>query len=558
MRLVHELGSSVTGRDVLGRRGADLAQLADLDLPIAPGFVIATAAWHLLRLSTREGTAAALREQVDAALRALQRRTGQQLDNPEDPLLLAVTASLAGRETVPEAVVLAIGLSDRTVAGLAARTDQTAAWWAYRNLVRVFCAQVFAIGYETIDRTLAAAGPRPEPQVRALKALLADHGHELPQTARGQLELLVSAMLLATAAPSAIVIQAGAPGMAGFTPPAGTVYTRDPAVGAPRLVGDIHRLGALAPTAIRSLPSVEAIHRDMCEIQFTVQGDELFVHDARPGSRSGPAAIQIAVDLVDGGLIDSETALARIPLSALEDVARPVVAATRRLDVVARGEVASPGVAAGTLLRLGRQTSPTPEQLAGCIIVTADAGDVGWGFCAAAGAVITGGSAAAAAAAPVLARRLRRPAICTQHELDLPDGAEVTLDATNGTLYLGTAELAPPTPDVALGRVLGWLSDGSARPTRAVAPADAPVIDLPTDLALAADAILAVRRAGPDARHWLRLPATINGDLQPPPGPYAGVVAPPQLRWAGELLAWRLSRAGRPAGRDPLAAGPGF
>ena len=292
-----------------------------------------------------------------------------------------------------------VGLSDVTVGGLAARTNSGFAWRAYRDLLRTFSAHVYELDLSDIEAAQRLGGADPECHVAALKALVSTDGRDWPQRTRDQLEALVQAIMLAAPEPTAVVVQARVFGAAAGPSGAGVVFTRDPVAGAVGAFGEfrpgadwssdgdehergvgIDRLAWCAPEAARrlaqELAAVEAIHRDMCEVEFTLETGRLFLHDARPGPRSSLASIQIAVDLVDAGLIDVEAAIARIPLCALADLERPVVSGSQTLHVLARGEVAAPGVAIGRLSFPSSRGEQVLDGLSRRIRVCADLGDV--------------------------------------------------------------------------------------------------------------------------------------------------------------------------------------
>ena len=476
MRLVHPLGARVDGVDVLGARGADLARLVSFDLPVAPGFVVSTAAWYLARLPHALAAAAALWTQIDAELFALERRTGRRLDDPDDPLLLSLIPSSTSGETRDDAAMLDVGLSDVTLPGLAARTEMAFARRAYVELLRAFCTRVHGLSHAAVDATVADAGAAADTQVRALKCMVAGTGCPWPERARDQLAQAVNSLLEAAPRPTAVVVQARTFGAGTERSGFGRVLSRDPIRGAIRPFGEFRpgadrldgaeqraaiigmdglrrRFPEAAAALCSGLASIEVIHHDMCEVEFTLEAGQLFVHETRPGPRTSRAAVQIAVDLVDAGLIDVETALYRIPLPALEDLQLPVVAPDQELPVLARGNVEAPGVA--------------------------------------------------------------------------------------------------------LGRLLGWAADGSRLPCCASPPAAVVVVDLPRDLDRAAAMLEVAVQARPDLPLWCALPSSIHGDLRPPRGPWAGVVAPPHLAWAGELLAWRLTRAKLPSPVESPAGDPG-
>ena len=465
-RLVHPLGARVDGVDVLGARGADLARLVSLDLPVAPGFVVSTAAWYGAHLPYAVAAGGLLSAQIDAELSSLERRTGRRLDDPNDPLLLSLIASSTSGDMRDDAVMLDVGLSDVTLPGLVARTERAFAWRAYVDLLRAFCTRVHGLTEAAVDAAVTRAGAAAAAQVQALKCMVAGAGHPWSERARDQVAQAVSSLLKAAPTPTAVVVQARTFGAGTEPSGSGRVFSRDPVggaigsfgefrPGADRLIGSEQRPGLAGMDSLRrhspeaaaalcsGLASVEVIHHDMCEVEFTLEAGQLFLDDARPGPRTSRAAVQIAVDLVDAGLIDVETALYRISLPVLEDLQPSVVSGDQQLRIFVRGNVAAPGVA--------------------------------------------------------------------------------------------------------LGRLLGWAADGSRLPCRASAPATAVVVDLPIDLDGAAAILELAVQALPDLPLWCSLPDQIRGDLRPPRGPWAGVVAPPHLGWAGELLAWRLTRVKLPS-----------
>ena len=484
--LVHPLSALTAGAEVIGSRGAGLARLARWQLPVAPGFVVGTAAWHLSRLTTAaSGPTLRSPHRSTSSSKRSSCRTGRSLDDPKDPLLLTVMTSSTARELVPEPLVVDVGLSDRTVDGLASRTRPSFAWRAYRNLIRTFCVLVYELDEGAIDAALPHEVPTPGARSPHSRSCLSATGRPWPQRAREQLDALVKAALRAAPEPTAVVVQARVFGVAAQPSGSGIVFTREPVAGAVRAFGEFRpdadwssagggdprvariegltrHAPAVATTLQRDLASIEVIHRDMCEVEFTLETGELFLHDARPALRTSVASVQIAVDLVDAGLIDVEAALSRVPLSALENLGRPVVSGGQELRVLAHGEVAAPGVAVGRLAFLAERRDGRGDDLSGRIVVCADPSDVRWSFGGAAGVVLSTGSPIDSAAA--LARRIRRPAICAVAGLHAEEEMEVTLDAHAGVLYAGRATLTVPAPGVPLARLLAWAVDGSRCP----------------------------------------------------------------------------------------------
>jgi len=343
VRLVHALGTSVSGVGVLGARGDRLSRLKRLDLPIAPGFAVATTAWRLTRLPGAADVGATLQAQTSAALAALELESGHRIDDAQRPLLLSITPS--GRDGADRAAPIRdVGLSDATVEGLAARAGAGFAWGAYRDLLYAVCLRVHGLDAAAVDRA-APAGASAADQVDGLKGLLRACGRAWPERGRDQLAAILTALIEAADEPTALVVQTRTIGAVDERSGAGTVLTREPETGKAVPVGrfrpggdwgrpdapfapemDLDELRRHIPGADddlrRGLAGIEAIQRDMCEVDFTIERGRLWFDDARPGRRSALAAVRIATDLVAAGLIDVDTARLRVPPSALEDLRR--------------------------------------------------------------------------------------------------------------------------------------------------------------------------------------------------------------------------------------------
>ena len=206
--------------------------------------------------------------------------------------------------------------------------------------------------------------------------MVAGAGRPWPEHARDQLAQAVSSLLKAAPTPTAVVVQARTFGAGTEPSGSGRVFSRDPVggaigpfgefrPGADRLNGSEQRSGLVGMDSLRrhspaaaaalcsGLASIEVIHHDMCEVEFTLEAGQLFVHDARPGPRTSRAAVQIAVDLVDAGLIDVETALVSDLAARLEDLQLPVVSRRPAASGSRPRERRSPGRRARAAARMG-------------------------------------------------------------------------------------------------------------------------------------------------------------------------------------------------------------
>jgi pyruvate,orthophosphate dikinase len=381
----------------------------------------------------------------------------------------------------------------------------------------------------------------------------------------------------------------------------GVVFTRDPATGSPGVYGDflvcaqgedvvaggrntepLEAMQYALPEAFRdleaALPLIEAEYRDMTDVEFTVESGRLWILQARPGQRSGPAAVRIAVDLVDEGLIGVDGAIDRVPVAALEQLQAPVFASRTGLDVLGRGTPASPGAAVGIAVF----DSERAQELAGdgaqpVILVRPETSpeDIG-GMIASTGIVTAVGGRTSHAA--VVARGIGRPAVCGVEGLGIDaaarratasDGREfvegdiVAVDGGAGLFVLGAVKLVPAQPGPNLARLLAWCDERVKLPIVHEAPDGYVTVTSPEDAAAAAGrpvvvdvdwegasssvllerVVAAALEAGCE-RLALRIPDTLAGaDLAPPDAPWSHLVVSEGKEWCARLLAARIHLA---------------
>jgi pyruvate,orthophosphate dikinase len=363
-----------------------------------------------------------------------------------------------------------------------------------------------------------------------------------------------------------VVVQAAVSGALDAQSGSGIVFTRDPANGSPGAFGrffaghdadsatergggePLYTLRVRLPEAFealdRAIPRVETTFRDMCQIRFVVESGKLWILDVSPGRRNAAAALRIAVDLVDEGLIEVAEAPGRVPLPAIARLQWPVLAANQRLDVIARGTPEVPGVAAGRIVfeaMLGKLNGSLP---ADSVLVCAGAGPANAETARRVSAILS--------AAPDGLRHLVAgpPAVWIKGlEVDsaggratLPGGREliagqhVTVDGGSGIVAAGRPAMVPAQPPWRIARLLAWCEQSSIDIVPEAAPGDV-VIDLGPDLDERCEAAVA---AGARALA-LRVPdGPFGTDPHPPAGPWRRVIARPGREWAGRLLAARL------------------
>ncbi|GGZ74253.1 pyruvate, phosphate dikinase [Streptomyces subrutilus] len=386
-------------KDLLGGKGANLAEMTNLGLPVPPGFTITTEA---CKVYLDSGTAPAeLRAEVSAHLEALEAKMGKKLGQSDDPLLVSVRSGAKFSMPGMMDTVLNIGLSDESVTGLASQAgDERFAWDSYRRLIQMFGKTVLGVEGElfedaleeakaakkvTVDTDLDAADLKK--LVKHFKKIVAkEAGREFPQDPREQMDLAVEAVFNSWNTDRAKLYrrQERIPGDLGTAvnicsmvfgnlgPDSGTgvAFTRDPASGHQGVYGDYlqNAQGEDVVAGIRNtvpLADLEAIdkasydqlmtimetlethYKDLCDIEFTIERGQLWMLQTRVGKRTAGAAFRIATQLVDQGLIDEAEALQRVNGAQLAQLMFPRFDDQAKTRLLGRGIAASPGAAVG-------------------------------------------------------------------------------------------------------------------------------------------------------------------------------------------------------------------
>ncbi len=407
-RLIYAFGAgraqgSAALRGLLGGKGAGLAEMSRLGLPVPPGFTITTAACRLYLRRPRSRPLEAvpgLRAQFDRALARLEKTAGRRLGDPGRPLLLSVRSGAAFSMPGMMDTILDLGLGADCVEGLARESgSRRFALDSRRRLVSMFGQVVRGIPHEAFEEILSREGGGGEPDEAALErvnaAFLELYGARgaavFPEDARVQLEEAVSAVFgswnnpraasyrKANAIPedlgTACTVQAMVFGNRGRGSLTGVGFTRDPATGARELYGEclheaqgedvvagirtprpLAELRRSAPQLYRELKAaarrLERRYRDVQDFEFTVESGTLYLLQTRAGKRSAAAALRVAVDMVAEGLIRADEAVLRVEPSALDQLLRPVFddKARRSARPLAKGLPAGPGAASGRLV----------------------------------------------------------------------------------------------------------------------------------------------------------------------------------------------------------------
>ncbi|MER0479782.1 pyruvate, phosphate dikinase [Streptomyces sp. Edi2] len=386
-------------KDLLGGKGANLAEMTNLGLPVPPGFTITTEACKVYLDSGTEP--AALRAEVSEHLDALEQQMGKKLGQADDPLLVSVRSGAKFSMPGMMDTVLNIGLSDASVSGLAAQAgDERFAWDSYRRLIQMFGKTVLGVDGELFEEALEEAkqakGVRVDIELDAadLKTLVAhfkdivskETGRDFPQEPREQMDLAVRAVFDSWNTDRAKLYrrQERIPGDLGTAvnvcsmvfgnlgPDSGTgvAFTRDPASGHQGVYGDYlqNAQGEDVVAGIRNtvpladlenidkasydelmqiMETLETHYKDLCDIEFTIERGKLWMLQTRVGKRTAGAAFRIATQLVDQGLIDEAEALQRVNGAQLAQLMFPRFDLGAKSETIGRGIAASPGAAVG-------------------------------------------------------------------------------------------------------------------------------------------------------------------------------------------------------------------
>jgi pyruvate,orthophosphate dikinase len=389
-------------KDLLGGKGANLAEMTNLGLPVPPGFVITTDAcrYYLQNGSLPDGLAT----EVSEHLAKLEEQMGRKLGDHADPLLVSVRSGAKFSMPGMMETVLNIGLSDDSVHGLAKQAgSERFAWDSYRRLIQMFGKTVLGIEGEAFEHAIDAAkqakGTRNDLDldaadlqalVETFKGIVREHtGRDFPQQPREQMDLAVNAVFNSWNADRAILYrrQERIPtdlgtavnivtmvfGNLGADSGTGVAFTRDPGTGQQGVYGDylqnaqgedvvagirntvplqdLEQLDQKSYTQLMEIMStLERHYQDLCDIEFTIERGKLWMLQTRVGKRTAAAAFRIAVQLVEQGMIDLDEALRRVSGDQLAQLMFPRFDAKTGVKRIAKGISASPGAAVGEVV----------------------------------------------------------------------------------------------------------------------------------------------------------------------------------------------------------------
>ena len=518
---------NATMKNLLGGKGAGLAEMTSAGLPVPSGFTITTEAC-LAFYAAGKAFPNGLDAQIDKAMRELERRTAKRFGDAENPLLVSVRSG--ARVSMPGMMdtILNLGLNDRTVEGLARLSgNERFAWDAYRRFIMMFSSVVLDIEKdhfeELIDERKAALGVKTDPEIDAaswrelvgqFKAIVAEKsGKAFPQEVREQLDLAIRAVFDSWNSKRAIdyrkfnkipddwgtavnVVEMVFGNM-GDDSGTGVAFTRDPNTGEAVLFGEYLRnaqgedvvAGIRTPEHLSDLQhsqpeiyaqfldiarKLERHYRDMQDLEFTVERGKLFMLQTRSGKRSAEAAVKIALDLVNEGVIDMKTAVSRVSAQSLDQLFHARINPNEHFEPTCTGLNASPGAACGQVVFNADDAVAWAEQGKSVILVRVETTpDDVHGMIASRGVLTAKGGATSHAA--VVARGMGLPCVAGCEGLHIErrskrakivdqvinEGDWLTIDGTTGNVIVGKLELieAPSELPQWLSTFLSWADD---------------------------------------------------------------------------------------------------
>ncbi len=528
-KFVYFFGKDVTDgngsmKDLLGGKGAGLAEMANLGVPVPPGFTITTEVC-VLYLKEKKYPDEVLK-QIDEAIDKLETLNNKKLGDPEDPLLVSVRSG--ARVSMPGMMdtVLNLGLTDKSVIGLANKVnDERFAYDCYRRFISMFGDVVLGVDFSKFESLIEDKKKELKVEsdtdldAKALKELAErfkelirlEKGFEFPQDPRVQLQMAINAVFESWNNPRAITyrklngiddswgtavnVQTMVYGNRGNTSGTGVAFTRNPSTGEKKFFGEylinaqgedvvagirtpdfIDTLGDKIPEAYNQLVDIcqklEAHFKDMQDIEFTIQEGKLYMLQTRTGKRTAAAAVKIAKDMVEEGLIDKETAITRVKAEHIDLLLHPRIDPNAKLEVVARGLPASPGAAVGKVVFTAEEAEEMAEIGEKTILVRTETSPEDIGGLAAAQGVLTvrGGMTSHAA---VVGRGMGKPCVVgcgeitidTKNNLFMVNGQIVkkhdyiTIDGSTGNVIIGKVDLIDAEINEDLKQILLWADE---------------------------------------------------------------------------------------------------
>ncbi len=529
---------------LLGGKGANLAEMTNLGLPVPPGFTITTEACNDY-MHGGEQLPAGLMDLVADARAALEKKMGKTLGDAADPLLVSVRSGAPFSMPGMMDTVLNLGLNDQSVKGLAKQTNnERFAYDSYRRFVQMFGKIVLDVPGELFEEALhdlideRGASVETELSAQDLAGLVetfkkivkSEAGVEFPTDPQEQLRYAIEAVFkswngrrardyrklegIPDDLGTAVNVQAMVFGNKGDDSGTGVAFTRNPSTGENKPYGDflknaqgedvvagiritepLDAMGNEFPEPHRQLLELmkllENHYRDMCDIEFTIEQGRLFMLQTRVGKRTAAAALRMAVEMEQDGLIDKKEAVLRVQPAQLDQLLHPQFDPKAKYSVLAKGLNASPGAAVGKVYFTADDAEARREAGERVILVRPETSpDDLHGMIAAEGILTSRGGLVSHAA--VVARGMGKPAICGAEAVKIDFGAHafsvdgttvregevISISGTTGEIVVGEVAVVTPEPTGHFATILGWADEFRRLKVRTNA-------DLPEDAAKA-------------------------------------------------------------------------
>ncbi len=516
-----------TMKQLLGGKGANLAEMSSIGLPVPPGFTISAEACNLYSESGEWPDG--LEQQVEEGLKTLENQMGAKLGDPENPLLLSGRSGAAISMPGMMDSVLNLGLNDEVVEGLAKKVNNKRfAYDSYRRFIDMFGEVVMGIDHDQFEQAISKLKKEKGADVDTdldadamkdlvdrYKAIYRQHtGYMFPQDPLEQLHFTITGVFDSWNNPRAVKyrqinkirgimgtgvnIQAMVFGNMGESSATGVCFTRNPSTGERELYGEfltnaqgedvvagirtpkpIEKLKDIMPESYEQLDEatqkLERHYQDMQDIEFTIQEGKLYLLQTRNGKRTGIAAVRIAVDMVDEGLVDKEKAVKDlVEPRHVEQLLHPQLEEgdVNKEDWIGSGLPASPGAAVGKVVFDSDDAEKAHEQGEKVILVRIETSpeDVG-GMSAAEGILTSRGGMTSHAA--VVARGWGKPCVAgcddivvnyrnksfTNGTITVKEGDWISIDGTEGNVIRGKKPLSEPTFGEDFKKFMKWVDE---------------------------------------------------------------------------------------------------
>ncbi len=519
-------------RNLLGGKGANLAEMSSLGLPVPPGFTLTTDVCTAYYDNERNYPAG-LEAQVEAALARVGELVDRTFGDKDKPLLVSVRSG--ARASMPGMMdtVLNLGLTDETVKGLEALSgDARFAYDSYRRFIQMYSDVVLEVDHHVFEEILEdfkddngldldtdLTAENWKDIITAYKGAVEDQlGKPFPQDAKEQLWGAIGAVFgswrndraetyrrlhnIPESWGTAVNVQAMVFGNMGLTSATGVAFTRDPSTGENAYYGEFlinaqgedvvagirtpqalteasrEKMGETKPSLETAMPEtykelievfdrLEKHYKDMQDIEFTIQDGKLWMLQTRNGKRTASAALKIAVDLCEEGLIDKETAVTRVDAAALDQLLHPSLDPDAPRDLLTQGLPASPGAASGEVVFDSDEAERLAQDGRKVILVRVETSpeDI-HGMHAAEGIVTARGGMTSHAA--VVARGMGRPCVCGAGDVrisgdvftaggrEVKKGEIVTIDGSTGQVFVGAVPTVQPELSGDFARLMEW------------------------------------------------------------------------------------------------------